>query len=367
MKKLLLFILFTLSIVYSFASTTAVYSGATKTDIRNQAGTNNSVFILVGRNIVNDGYGNIYTWNALSVAPDDSFYFYKTSLVTGRWELFKDSIPILAIKNYISSLNYLDSSRIYSVFVKKTDSIPFNLISGAPNLIGPTGPQGIQGVTGNTGTTGAQGIIGNTGPTGIQGNTGAIGSVGSTGSQGVTGPTGLQGATGSTGLQGITGPSGTNGVTGSQGITGSTGATGVTGSAGITGPTGLTGSIGNTGPTGPNLYNYTAYEALVTQSGTSAPVASRKDANFGATTFTWARSSAGIYTITASAPTFTANKTAIVMSVEQAGLQKYTANVTSTTVCTFGSTVSSIIALVLSLTGTDGLFTNTLVEIRVYN
>jgi hypothetical protein len=119
----------------------------------------------------------------------------------------------------------------------------------------------------------------------------------------------------------------------------------------------------------PTLYtpNYTAYEAIVTQSGGSAPSAVRKDANFGATTFTWARSLAGQYTVTASTPTFTAGKTVVITSLEANGLQKYTAAVTSTTVVTFNSTVQSVITLILSLTGTDGLFTNTLVEIRIYN
>lgn len=113
--------------------------------------------------------------------------------------------------------------------------------------------------------------------------------------------------------------------------------------------------------------NYTSYQALVSQSGTAAPTASRKDANFGATTFTWARTGAGTYTVTASSAVFTSSKTVVISSVETAGLQKYTAVITSTTVITISSTVQSVISLILSLTNTDSLLSNTLIEIRVYN
>lgn len=109
---------------------------------------------------------------------------------------------------------------------------------------------------------------------------------------------------------------------------------------------------------------YTSYEALVSQSGTSAPTASRKDSNFSGVTFTWARTGAGTFTLTASSAVFTANKTAVRLSQEKSGLERYTAVVTSTTVITVSTGLLSGLSI---LTGTDALLSNVLVEIRVYN
>lgn len=112
---------------------------------------------------------------------------------------------------------------------------------------------------------------------------------------------------------------------------------------------------------------YTAYHAVVTQTGTSAPTAERKDNNFSGTNFTWARTGIGTYTLTASNPVFVSGKTVVIMSQETNGLNSYVATVSSTTVITFSTFVQSVISLVLSLTGQDALLTNTLVEVRVYN
>ena len=61
-----------------------------------------------------------------------------------------------------------------------------------------------------------------------------------------------------------------------------------------------------------NSYNlgYTVYTALLTQTGTAAPVATILQNTTGGT-FTWTRQSAGNYTITASTALFTVNKTIV--------------------------------------------------------
>jgi hypothetical protein len=55
---------------------------------------------------------------------------------------------------------------------------------------------------------------------------------------------------------------------------------------------------------------YTVYTALVTQTGTGAPVATILKNNTGAT-FTWARTAGGTYTVTANSNIFTTNKTVV--------------------------------------------------------
>jgi hypothetical protein len=58
---------------------------------------------------------------------------------------------------------------------------------------------------------------------------------------------------------------------------------------------------------------YTVYTALVTQTGTGAPVATILKNNTGAT-FTWARTAGGTYTVTANSNIFTTNKTVVFMN-----------------------------------------------------
>lgn len=117
-----------------------------------------------------------------------------------------------------------------------------------------------------------------------------------------------------------------------------------------------------------NTRPYTTYEAFLTQSATSAPSATRMDTNFSGVTFTWARTSSGVYTITASSAIFTASKTAIMMSRQTTNsLQSFNAVTTSTTVVTLTTTLSSVVATVLTALGTDVLLNNTLIEIRIYN
>jgi hypothetical protein len=99
---------------------------------------------------------------------------------------------------------------------------------------------------------------------------------------------------------------------------------------------------------------YTSYVALVTQTGTNAPVDKYVQNNTGAT-FTWARTGSGTYTITASSNTFTADKTIVFYNLGEYAFsigQPWTR--TSDTVIT------------ISLGG-DGRITNGSFEIRIYS
>lgn len=112
---------------------------------------------------------------------------------------------------------------------------------------------------------------------------------------------------------------------------------------------------------------YTSYQALVSQSATSTPTASVKVNNTGVN-YTWGRTSAGLYTLTADSGTpFTSNKTVILMSTPTVGLVTYIVVPTSTSVITFSTVLSSVIATVLTATATDALLNNTLIEVRIYN
>src|ERR1051325_3383142 len=107
---------------------------------------------------------------------------------------------------------------------------------------------------------------------------------------------------------------------------------------------------------------YGSYQALVTQTGTSAPSATVFANTLGAT-LTWARVSSGLYTLTASSAVFTANKTIVLMSQPLATLVSYFYVNTSTTVITFNCGLLALGVAVL----TDALWTNTLIEIRAYS
>lgn len=116
---------------------------------------------------------------------------------------------------------------------------------------------------------------------------------------------------------------------------------------------------------------YTSYHAIVSQTGSSTPTISRKDTSFSGVTFTWARSGAGVYTITASSAVFAAGKTVVIMGLENAPMQKFAATITSTSVITINTNLQTVglISLVATLlsNGVDGMLNNTLIEIRVYN
>jgi hypothetical protein len=77
---------------------------------------------------------------------------------------------------------------------------------------------------------------------------------------------------------------------------------------------------------------YLVYDATLTQTGTSAPTATVGQNNIGQT-MTWARSLAGVYTVTAGAAAFTANKTQVFLGGVAVDANVYSV-ITSTTVIT---------------------------------
>jgi len=111
-------------------------------------------------------------------------------------------------------------------------------------------------------------------------------------------------------------------------------------------------SLINTGFDG----GYKVYTALLTQAGTAAPVATILQNTTGAT-FTWARTSGGTYTITASSNAFTSNKTLV-----------FNNNGSSTGTFGFASAIWTRTSdtVVTITTGGDGRITNGSFEIRIY-
>lgn len=106
---------------------------------------------------------------------------------------------------------------------------------------------------------------------------------------------------------------------------------------------------------------FKAYIANLTQASTAAPAATVLLNEFLAT-LTWARTSAGLYTLTASYAIFTANKTQVLLSGALSGIA--TIALTSTTVITLttkdtGSNSAAAVA--------DDLLSATGIEIRVFN
>jgi len=109
----------------------------------------------------------------------------------------------------------------------------------------------------------------------------------------------------------------------------------------------------------PGINVYDSYTALLTQAGTAAPVATVLSNNLTAT-LTWARTGVGVYTLTASAATFTANKTIVFIN---AGSSQsiITGERTSDTVLTVKTFVPSSGAAV------DAAITNGAFEVRIYS
>jgi hypothetical protein len=101
---------------------------------------------------------------------------------------------------------------------------------------------------------------------------------------------------------------------------------------------------------------YTVYTALLTQTGTGAPVATILKNNTGAT-FTWARTGSGTYTITASGNVFTNNKTIVFVNQGGAleGLVTWArTSDTITTIQTFNGGLGGAAALADSILGFGG-------------
>jgi len=103
---------------------------------------------------------------------------------------------------------------------------------------------------------------------------------------------------------------------------------------------------------------YDSYVALLTQASTSAPVATVLSNNLTAT-LTWARTNPGVYTLTANAVTFTANKTIVFLNAGS-GVTLISAERTSDTVLTVKTFVPG------SGAATDNSITNGAFEVRIY-
>lgn len=116
-----------------------------------------------------------------------------------------------------------------------------------------------------------------------------------------------------------------------------------------------------------SMFGASRYYTKLSQSATSAPTNTDYITDFGAVTFTWARTSAGIYTVTANSAIFTANKTHVFIQQPGLGLVEYKVVVTSTTVITLTTSLSSVIATVLTAVATDILLSNTLFKVEVYD
>lgn len=120
-------------------------------------------------------------------------------------------------------------------------------------------------------------------------------------------------------------------------------------------------------PAIPSAAVYSTYSAIVNQTGSSAPSVSQKQNDFGATTFAWTRTSAGVYVLTASTAVFTSGKTVLIQSSVPSALINYSYVVTSTTQVTVTTNQLAVLLTVLGATASDGLLTNTLCEVRVYS
>ena len=97
---------------------------------------------------------------------------------------------------------------------------------------------------------------------------------------------------------------------------------------------------------------YTAYTALVTQAGTAAPTALVLTNTIGGT-LTWARTSAGVYTITSGTALFTVDKTWMTIGLQNSG----------TTVPIVRTSDTQI---TVTTSANDDRITNVSFELRVY-
>lgn len=117
-----------------------------------------------------------------------------------------------------------------------------------------------------------------------------------------------------------------------------------------------------------------SYQTIVSQTGTAAPAVSGSLAPVSTyaagTTFTWARTSAGVYTLTASTAVFnTAGKTGVFVGGLNNLNGSYKYVVTSSTVITFTFAVQSLGVLGLlgfTATPTDALLTQTMIYVQTY-
>lgn len=127
-------------------------------------------------------------------------------------------------------------------------------------------------------------------------------------------------------------------------------------------------------PPVPAAVTPSSYQTIVTQTGTSAPAVSGSLSPVSTypagTTFTWARTGAGVYTLTASTAVFnTSGKTGVFVSQLQNLNANVKAVVTSTTVITVTTAVQSVAVLGLlglTTTNTDALLAQTMLYVQTY-
>ena len=105
----------------------------------------------------------------------------------------------------------------------------------------------------------------------------------------------------------------------------------------------------------PSINIYDSYTALLTQTSTNAPVATVLSSNLTGT-FTWARTGVGVYTLTASVATFTANKTIVFL------------NAGSLSSLITGERTSDTVLTIKTFSGgaADSAITNGAFEVRIY-
>lgn len=117
-----------------------------------------------------------------------------------------------------------------------------------------------------------------------------------------------------------------------------------------------------------------SYQTIVSQTGTAAPAVSGSlvpTSTYPAgTTFTWARTGAGVYTLTASTAVFnTSGKTGVFIAPLQNLNASIKAVVTSSTVITVTTAVQSVAILGLlglTATATDALLSQTMIYVQTY-
>lgn len=129
------------------------------------------------------------------------------------------------------------------------------------------------------------------------------------------------------------------------------------------------------GPTDGLAATSLSYQTIVSQTGTAAPAVSGSLAPVSSypsgTTFTWARTGVGVYTLTASTAVFnTSGKTGVFVAPLQNLNASVRAAVTSSTVITVTTAVQSVAVLGLlglTTTNTDALLSQTMIYVQTYS
>ena len=105
-----------------------------------------------------------------------------------------------------------------------------------------------------------------------------------------------------------------------------------------------------------NSYNlgYTVYTVIFSQTGGTAPTVDASLQNSTGATFTWARTGAGVYTLTASEALFTVNKTMCLLN---------NGGVTDTQTIQWTRTSDTVLTIT---TSADAKITKGALEVRVY-